>query len=194
MKNVTLISIIAGICGALMIIVFGTNYYVNTANNLTEMRNLAKKYESDIQRELQARFEKVPNLVEIVKGAAKHEEAIIDSITEARAQYNNAVASGDTSAMLEADTAINAALIVFQENYPEIAAMDLYKGLMDEYSGIEAAVSVARRNYNEVVMKYNNMIEHIPTSIIAESRGFERIPEFSASEEANNPIQIDMTN
>lgn len=190
MKKSWLITIIAVVCGMLMCIV----YYVNTANGLTEMRNLARKYEADIQTELQTRFEKVPNLVEIVKGAAQHEQTIIDSITEARAQYNNAVASGDTAAMLEADTAISAAFTRFAEAYPEIAAMDLYKGLMDEYSGIEAAIAVARRNYNGVVMQYNNMIEHIPTSIIANMRGFERIPEFTASAEANDPLRIDMTN
>ncbi len=190
MKKSWLIAIITIVCCVLMGIVF----YVNTANNLTEMRNLARKYEADIQTELQTRFEKVPNLVEIVKGAAQHEEAIIDSITEARTQYNKAVVSGDTEAMLEADTAINAAFTRFQEDYPEIASMDLYRGLMDEYSGIEAAVAVARRNYNEVVMQYNNKIERIPTSFVAQIRGFERIPEFRASEEANKPVEIDMTN
>jgi len=96
--------------------------------------------------------------------------------------------------MLEADTAIKAAFTRFEEAYPDIAAMDMYKGLMDEYSGIEAAVTIARKNYNEIVMRYNNMIEKIPVSIIATARGFERIPEFAAFEEANNPIKIDMTN
>lgn len=189
MKKGLLITILVVVCVAMK----GIGFYVDTANELTEMSNLAKKYEADIQTELQMKFEKVPNLVEIVKGAAQHEQAIIDSITEARTQYNTAVANGDTAAMLEADTAINAAFTRFQEEYPEIAAMDLYKGLMDEYSGIEAAVAVARRNYNEVVMQYNNMIENIPTSFIAKSRGFERISEFKASEEANNPVKIDMT-
>lgn len=190
MKNAWLIGVISFVCAILMSITF----FVSSVNNLTEMRNLARKYEADIQTELQTRFEKVPNLVEIVKGAAQHEEAIIDSITEARAQYNNAVASGDTATMLEADTAIKAAFIKFQENYPEIAAMDLYKGLMDEYSGIEAAVAVARRNYNEVVMQYNNKVDKFPTSIIASIAGYERIQEFKASAEANNPVEIDLTN
>lgn len=189
MKKGLLISWISAVCCLFLVGI----YYVNTANQLTQMKNLAKRYESDIQTELQARFDKVPNLAEIVKGGTKHEEAIIDSITEARAQYNKAFASGDTAGMLEADTAINTAITKFEEEYPEIAAMDLYKGFMDEYSGIEAAVTIARRNYNEVVMEYNNMIESIPTSIVAKSRGFEHIPEFVASEEAQNSVEINMT-
>lgn len=167
-------------------------YYINTINNFTEMRNLANKYEADIQVELQMRFDKVPNLVEIVQSAAKHEEEIIKSITEAREQYNAAVTSGDTAKMLEANTAINAACTKFAEEYPEIAAMELYGDLMDEYSGIEAAIAVARRNYNEVVMKYNNMIEHMPSAIIAQKGGFERISEFKAVEAANNAFEINM--
>jgi len=83
---------------------------------------------------------------------------------------------------------------VIKREYPDIASMKLFTGLMDEYSGLEQAVNTARRNYNEVVMQYNNMIEELPTSIIAQSRGFERIPEFKASEEANKPVEIHMTN
>jgi len=93
MKKGWLVAIIVVVCCALMVMI----YYVKTANGLTEMRNLARKYEADIQTELQTRFEKIPNLVEIVKGSAQHEQAIIDSITEARALYNSAAASGDTS-------------------------------------------------------------------------------------------------
>lgn len=190
MKKTNLIVIISIICGILLC----GMYYVTTANKLTRMRNLAKRYESDIQTELQTRYEKVPNLVEIVMGAAQQEKDIMDSITEARKHYNNAFSSGDTAGMLEADTAIAAAFTRFEERYPDIASMKLFTGLMDEYSGLEQAVNTARRNYNEVVMQYNNMIEELPTSIIAQSRGFERIPEFKASEEANKPVEIHMTN
>lgn len=190
MKKTQLIIIISIICGILL----GGMYYMNTANKLTRMRNLAKKYESDIQTELQTRFEKVPNLVEIVMASAQQEKDIIDSITEARKYYNNAFLTGDTAEMLEADTMFKTAITSFEERYPDIASMDMFKGLMDEYDGLEQAVNIARRNYNEVVMQYNNMIEELPTSIIANSRGFERIPEFKASEEANKPVEIHMTN
>lgn len=155
---------------------------------------LAKRYEADIQTELQTRFEKVPNLTEIVLGAAKQEKDIIDSVTQARRFYNNAFLYGDTVAMLEADTMFKTAITSFEERYPDIASMQMFKGLMDEYNGLEQAVNIARRNYNEVVMQYNNMVEELPTSIIAKSRGFERIPEFAASEEANKPVEIHMTN
>lgn len=188
-KNKSVIAIISIIC----VIIIAGIYYVSTANDLIRTRNLARAYEANIQTELQTRFEKVPNLVEIVKGASKHEQDIIDSITEARAEYNKALVSNDTAKMLEADNSMKLAFSRFEERYPDIAAMDLYKNLMDEYSGIEAAVAVARRNYNEVVRQYNDKIEVFPSSIVAKNKGFERIPEFKASEEANNPVKINMT-
>lgn len=178
---------------ALLVIVgIFAGWYVNTSKELTEMRNLAKKYEADIQTELQTRFEKVPNLVEIVQGAAKHEEKIISEIAQARTKYNNALASGDTNQMIQADNDIKVVLTKIEENYPEIASMKMYQNLMDEYSGIEAAVNVARRNYNEVVMEYNNIVEGPLSSFVAQSKGFERIEEFKASPEANNPVKIEM--
>ena len=75
-------------------IVFIGLYSMVTINNLTDMKNLSKRYEADIQTELQSLFDKVPNLAEIVKGAAKHEENIINAITSAREQYNKASSTG----------------------------------------------------------------------------------------------------
>ena len=95
--------------------------------------------------------------------------------------------------MLKADEENNIAINNIEEDYPEITTTDLYKGLMDEYSGIEAAVTIARKNYNEVVMEYNNMIEHIPTVFLAKAMGLKRIPEFKASEKANDSVEINMT-
>lgn len=189
MKKSYLILIIVIVCCALLSMIG----YLNVSSDLVEMRNLAKKYEADIQVELQARFDKVPNLVEIVKGAAQHEQSIVDSITEARTKYNNAVATGDTAAMLEADTAIKAVITTIEEDYPEIAALDLYKDLMAEYNSIEDAIAVARRNYNAIVMEYNNMVDGVFTGFIAKSRGFERIEEFKAVPEASGPVNIDLT-
>ena len=171
--------------------VFACIYFINTANNLTDMKNLAKRYEADIQTELQTRFEKVPNLVKIVEQGTEHEQNIIDSITAAREEYNKAFTAGNTEEMLQASDALQVAITNFEENYPDIASMDLYKGFIDDYSGIEAAVNIARRNYNEVVMEYNNMVEHIPTSLIAKIKGLEPIEEFKASEEANKPVEIE---
>lgn len=190
MKKELTISLIV----VMVAIVFIGLYSMVTINNLTDMKNLSKRYEADIQTELQSRFDKVPNLAEIVKGAAKHEENIINAITSAREQYNKASSTGDTAGMLKADEALNIAINNIEEDYPEITTTDLYKGLMDEYSGIEAAVTIARKNYNEVVMEYNNMIEHIPTVFLAKAMGLERIPEFKASEKANDSVEINMTN
>lgn len=168
-------------------------WYVDTADSMNEMYNFVKKTEADVQVQLQSRFDQVPNLVEIVKGAAKHEQGIIDSITEARAQYNKAFSVGDTNGMLQANESLNLAISKFEESYPEIATTEMYKDLMDEYSEIETTLEIARTNYNEAVMEYNNLIGDTINSFIANSRGYERIEEFKAIPEANSPVRYDMT-
>lgn len=168
-------------------------WYTATARDITQMYNFVKKTEADVQTKLQSRFDQVPNLVEIVKGAAQHEQGIIDSITEARAQYNKAFSVGDTNGMLEANEALNLAITKFEESYPEVATTELYKDLMDEYSEIETTLEIARDNYNEAVMEYNNLVEDVIKSIVAKSRGYERIEEFKATPQANNGVVIDMT-
>lgn len=168
-------------------------WYADTADSMNEMYNFVKKTEADVQVQLQSRFDQVPNLVEIVKGAAKHEQGIIDSITEARAQYNKAFSVGDTNGMLQANESLNLAISKFEESYPEIATTEMYKDLMDEYSEIETTLEIARINYNEAVMEYNNLIGGTINSFIANSRGYKRIEEFKAVPEANNGVVIDMT-
>ena len=95
--------------------------------------------------------------------------------------------------MLQANEALNLAISKFEENYPEVATTELYKDLMDEYSEIETTVDIARTQYNEAVMEYNNLIGGTINSFIAKSRGYERIDEFKASSQANKGVVIDMT-
>lgn len=174
--------------------IFGCfKWYTDTADSMNEMYNFVKKTEADVQVQLQSRFDQVPNLVEIVKGAAKHEQGIIDSITEARAQYNKAFSVGDTNGMLQANESLNLAISKFEESYPEIATTEMYKDLLDEYSEIETTLEIARENYNEAVMQYNNLIGGTINSFIAKSRGYERIEEFKATPQANNGVVVDMT-
>ena len=188
-----LIVMLVGVLIAVIGIGCCVGWYVKTADSMNEMYNYVKKTEADVQTQLQSRFDQVPNLVEIVKSAAKHEQGIIDSITEARAQYNKAFSVGDTNGMLQANEALNLAISKFEENYPEVATTELYKDLMDEYSEIETTVDIARTQYNEAVMEYNNLIGGTINSFIAKSRGYERIDEFQARSQANKGVVIDMT-
>ena len=188
-----LIIMLVGVLIAVIGIGSCIGWYVKTADSINEMYNYVKKTEADVQTQLQSRFDQVPNLVEIVKGAEKHEQGIIDSITAARTQYNKAFSVGDTNGMLEANESLNLAISKFEENYPEVTTTELYKDLMDEYSEIETTLEIARLNYNEAVMEYNNLIGGIINSFIARSRGYERFEEFKATNKANSSIVIDMT-
>jgi LemA protein len=141
-----------------------------------------------VQTKLQERFDTVPNLAEIVKGSAKHEKEILTAIANARTKYNNAFSVGDTEGMLEANESINTVVSKIDENYPEIAALDLYKDFKDEYLSLEAAVTVARDNYNAAVRNYNDSIDMFWGSIIANMKGMKPENYFEASAKAEQGV------
>lgn len=167
---------------------------IKTSDNLEKLHNTVEYCESLVQSKLQERFDTVPNLVEIVKGSSNHEKEILTAIAEARTKYNNAFSVGDTEGMLEANESINTVVSKIEENYPEIAGLELYKEFMDEYSSLEAAITIARDNHNTAVRNYNDAIDMFWGSIIANMKGMEPEKYFEASTEAQNGVSIDMTN
>ena len=166
---------------------------IKTSDNLEKLHNTVEYCESLVQSKLQERFDTVPNLVEIVKGSSNHEKEILTAIAEARTKYNNAFSVGDTEGMLEANESINTVVSKIEENYPEIAGLELYKEFMDEYSSLEAAITIARDNHNTAVRNYNDAIDMSWGSIIANMKGMEPEKYFEASTEAQNGVSIDMT-
>ena len=94
--------------------------------------------------------------------------------------------------MLEANESINTVVSKIDENYPEIAALDLYKDFKDEYLSLEAAVTVARDNYNAAVRNYNDSIDMFWGSIIANMKGMRAENYFEASAKAEQGVTINM--
>ena len=169
------------------------SFFIKTSDNLEKLHNSVEYCEGQIQTKLQERFDTVPNLVKIVKDAAKHEEEILTAIADARTKYNNAFSVGDTEGMLEANESINTVISKIDEQYPEIAGMDMYKKFVDEYSSLEAAVTIARDNYNAAVVNYNDAIDMFWGSIIANMKGMEPENYFEASGDAQQSVTINMT-
>jgi LemA protein len=147
---------------------------MGTRNELVTEREAVNGAWSQVDVALERRADLIPNLVEAVKGFAKHEQGVIDSVTSARAALGGArTPSEKIAANSQLDGALSRLLIVV-ENYPNIKADENFLRLQDELAGTENRIAVERRKYNETVQRYNTDIELFPKNIAASMFGFQR--------------------
>lgn len=174
--------IITGVIALILVSMFTGTY-----NSLTAMGQEVDSKWSQVQNVLQMRFDKIPNLVEVVKGYATHEKAVFDDIANARSKLAGArtadeqvAASGELSGALSR-------LLVITENYPDLKADTQFIYLQDEISGTENRLMIARKDYNEAVKSYNTKTASFPSNLFARAMGFAPRKYFEAaagSEEA----------
>lgn len=132
-------------------------------NGLIRKRNAVKQSRSSIDVYLTQRFDLIPNLVECVKGYAKHEENLLESIAKLRTEYN---VSKDLSKASLLNKQINQ-LIAVGENYPDLKASESFLNLQKTLTKMEDQLQAARRLYNVDVTAYNTAIQVFPTNLIA---------------------------
>ena len=177
MKKSSSILIAIGIIIAIVAMMLISSY-----NGLVSKAEEVDNKFSAIDTQLQRRADLIPNLVNTVKGYASHEQSVIDSITEARAKLSGATTVAEKS---EADQELTSALnrlMVVVENYPDLKANENFTQLMDELSGTENRIAVARKDYNDAVKVYNLKVKRFPGNIMAGMFGFEAKDYFEAAE------------
>ncbi|NBU33176.1 LemA family protein [bacterium] len=150
---------------------------------------------SDITVQLKRRADLIPNLVETVKGYAKHEEGVFTKVTEARTAILNA--GNSVSATAEADNMLTGALksvFAVAEAYPQLQASDNFKDLQTELVDTEDKIQAARRFYNGSVRDLNTKIRTFPTLIFAGLLGFSEREFFELEESeraaAEKPVDV----
>ena len=177
-----------GVVVLLVVIVLG--FFFSCYNEIvTKKENVEAKF-SDIDTQLQRRADLIPNLVSSVKGIMSHEQSVIDSVTEARTKL---VEAKDVSSKAEANDELTKALnnfIVVVEAYPDLKTNTNFTNLMDELSGTENRISVARIDYNNAVKEYNSYIKKMPNSIVAGIFNFDEQEYFKAAEGADEVPQV----
>ena len=154
-------------------LIFGGSL-MSSRNELVTEREAIKGAFSQVDNVLQRRNDLIPNLVETVKGFAKQEQSVIDSVTKARAAMMGAQSPAEK---IQADADIRNALgrlLVVVENYPQLKSDQNFLRLQDELAGTENRIAQERRKYNETVQKYNTDIELFPKNIAASVFGFAR--------------------
>jgi len=147
---------------------------MGTRNELVTEREAVNGAWSQVDVALERRSDLIPNLVETVKGFAKQEQSVIDSVTSARAALGGARTPAEKiAANSQLDTALSRLLVVV-ENYPNLKSNENFLRLQDELAGTENRIAVERRKYNETVQRYNTDIELFPKNIAASMFGFQR--------------------
>ena len=165
-------------------------WLLTTYNSLITLRNRVKEAWSQIDVQLKRRSSLIPNLVETVKGYAKHEKSVFENVTKARSAMMSA---GNPEAAAQADNMLTGALkslFAVSENYPQLRASENFKQLQDEVSDTETKIAAARQFYNTNVLDMNNNLETFPTNIVGNMFGFIREQFFEANNEEKEDIKV----
>lgn len=186
----------------LLVIVVVLAYFVGVFNGLVTLRNRFKNAFSQIDVQLQRRYELIPNLVETAKTYLAHEK---DTLTNVIAARNQAVAAeravagavDDPEKMArlgQAEGLLGASLgrlLAVSESYPDLKADETMQQLMEELSSTENRVGFARQAFNDAVMEYNIRREKFPNFFIAGAFGFQQAAQLEiSSAEAREPVQV----
>jgi LemA protein len=171
--------------GAVIIVAIGIY------NSLIVMRNRCDNAWAQVDVQLRRRYDLIPNLVETVKGYAKHEREVFQKVTEARTSAINASTVKDQG---QAENMLSGALkslFAVAENYPELKANQNFLMLQEELAGTESKIAYARQFYNDTVMKFNAKQQVFPSNIIANMFSFKEKEYFEIGEaEAKEPVKV----
>lgn len=176
---------------AALVFLWGVGIY----NNLIHLRNQVKNAWSQIDVQLQRRYDLIPNLVEAVKGYMSYEkgtlEAVINARNAAQAARNKVEASGGPTEssirdLMAAETTLKGAMtnvIALAENYPQLRASENMQQLQEELSSTENKIAFARQAYNDNVMFYNTNQQTFPNVLLAGAFGHHPVELFGVEDQ-----------
>ena len=183
-SSIVLICVVAVIAIIVFMMIGGYNGIVSKQENVDNQL-------SNLDTMLQRRSDLIPNLVETVKGYKIHESEVIDNVTEARTKMVNANSVEEKSeADKELTSSLNSFVVAF-ENYPDLKASEEFTNLMDELSGTENRIAVARKDYNDAVKEFNTSIKRFPNNLLSGMFGFEKAEYFEADEKSSEVPSVD---
>ena len=169
-------------------------------NSLVEKQQTVDQKWAEVETQYQRRADLIPNLVNVVKGYAKHESQTLENVIAARAKATSITLSADQlteenmakfqKAQGDLSNALKSLLAV-TESYPNLKANENFRDLQVQLEGTENRIATARTRYTEAVRDYNVAIKKFPTVIYAGWFGFDAKPQFSAEEGAEKAPTVE---
>jgi len=176
------------ILGFIALLIF---WLIGVYNNLIRLRNQTDEAWSDIDVQLKRRYDLIPNLVETVKGYAKHERELFENVTKARTAAMGAQTVAEKGKAENMLAGTLKSLFAVAENYPDLKANQNFLKLQDELSDTENKIQAARRFYNGNVRDFNTKIQVFPNNMIAGTMGFKQYEFFEIEEAAERePVKV----
>lgn len=165
-------------------------WFIASYNGFVRLTNGAKEAWSDIDVQLKRRYDLIPNLVNTVKGYAKHESSAFENVTKARTL---AMGAGSLEEKGKAENMLSGALksvFAIAEAYPELKANQNFLSLQAELSGTEDKIQSSRRFYNGNVRELNTKVESFPSNLIASMFHFAKMEFFAADESEKGAVEV----
>ena len=165
------VGIIVGVIVLIMVIAI-ISWYINTRNDFVRLKNRVEEGMSTIDVYLKKRFDLIPNLVETVKGYAKHESETLEKVVAARNLSMGAVTTEEKMAAANGlSSSLRTLFTAISESYPELKANTNFLDLQQQLKLIEGELESSRRYYNGVVKTFNTKLELFPANIIGRRMG-----------------------
>ncbi len=173
------------------ILILLIGYIISTYNRLVSNKNSLDESFSTMDVYLKKRWDLIPNLVETVKGYAKHEKDLFKEVTELRSKSYQDLSIDEKNEINKKLTTTLNKLIAVAENYPELKANENFLDLSHELKNTEQDIANARKYYNANVRVYNNQVMIFPSNIIAKIFKFEKASMFEIEETERQNVKVE---
>ncbi len=181
MTTLTIVLIVLGV-----VVLFAILLY----NSVIVLNNRVKNAWAQVDVQLKRRADLIPNLVETVKGYAKHEKGVFTDVTKARTAFMNASSMKDKAKASNMMSDTLKSLFAVSENYPQLKANENFLQLQEELSGTESKIAYARQFYNDIVLDFNNKIQTFPNNMLANMFGFKAKESFEVAESERKVVKV----
>lgn len=168
-------------------------YFLITYNKLINLKNRVEEAFSTMDVYLKKRWDLIPNLIETVKGYAKHEKDTLNEIVSLRNKSYDNMTNSDKLLANNKVTKDISRLMLLAESYPDLKANQNFIDLSKQLTALEEDIANSRKYYNGTIRLMNNMVEMFPSNIVAKILGYKQLKMFEAKQEEKENIKVNLS-